>query len=48
MFVGREVALLVKDIYIKELVKLSSFKSKDYTNALKDSFIKLDEILKSP
>ena len=46
--IGREVALLVKDRYIEELKKLPSFKQKDYFNALKDSFIRIDEILKSP
>lgn len=48
VLLGREVALYVKDIYIKELQKLKSFKNKDYFNALKESFIKIDEILKEP
>ena len=48
IFIGREVALLVKDRYIDELKKLSSFKNRDYFNALKESFIRIDEILKSP
>ena len=45
---GREVALFVKDRYIEELKKLNSFKNKDYFNALKESFIKMDELLASP
>lgn len=45
---GREVALYVKDKYVEELTKLQSFKNKDYKNALKESFIKIDEMLKSP
>ena len=46
--IGREVALYVKDVYIKELAKLQSFKAKDYKTALEESFIKIDELLKSP
>lgn len=45
---GKEVALYVKDRYVEELKKLQSFKNKDYYNALKESFIKIDELLKSP
>jgi protein phosphatase 1G len=39
---------MVKDRYVEEIKKLNSFKNKDYFNALKESFIKIDEILKSP
>lgn len=46
--VGREVALYVKDVYINELKKLKSFQNKDYGTALEESFIKIDELLKSP
>ncbi len=46
--IGREVALYVKDKYINELTKLSSFKSRNYPQALKESFIRIDEMLKSP
>ena len=46
--IGREVALYVKDKYIEELKKLPSFKNKDYATALKESFIKIDELLKTP
>ena len=45
---GREVALFVKDKYIAELVKLQSFKNRDYATALKESFIKIDELLRTP
>ena len=45
--VGCEVALWVKDKYIIELQKLESFKNKDYATALKESFIKVDDILQS-
>eukprot|EP00347_Sterkiella_histriomuscorum_P023200 403335568 len=45
---GREVALFVKDVYIRELSKLQSFKNKDYETALRESFIRIDDILKSP
>lgn len=46
--IGKEVALYVKDKYIEELKKLQSFKNRDYFNALKESFIRIDELLKSP
>ena len=45
---GKEVSLFVKEKFIAELKKLPSFQSKDYTNALKDVFVKMDELLKSP
>ena len=48
ILIGREVALYVKDRYIDELKKLQSFKNKDYYNALRESFIKIDDLLKSP
>ncbi len=40
--------MFVKDKFVQELVKLQSFKNKDYETALKEVFIKMDEILKSP
>jgi serine/threonine protein phosphatase PrpC len=45
---GREVALYVKDKFVEELKKLQSFKNKDYFNALRDIFIQVDELLKTP
>lgn len=47
IFIGREVALYVKDRYVNELKGLQSFKNKDYAQALKESFIRIDEMLKS-
>ena len=44
-FLGREVALYVKDRYVEELKKLPSFKNKDYQLALKESFIKINRKL---
>lgn len=46
--IGREVALYVQEIFIAELKKLHSFQNRDYTTALKEVFIKMDEILKTP
>lgn len=48
LFVGREVAYYVRDRFGEELKKLQSFKDKDYPTALKEVFIKMDELLKSP
>ena len=44
---GKEVALYVKDVYVDILKNLTSFKNKDYSTALKESFIKFDELLMS-
>jgi protein phosphatase 1G len=38
----------VKDIFVSELKKLPSFQQKDYSTALREIFIKMDDILKSP
>lgn len=38
----------MKDKYIEELQKLESFKKKDYQTALKESFIRIDDLLVSP
>ena len=46
--VGREVALYVKDYFIGELQKLQSFKNRDYSTALREVFIKMDDMLKTP
>ena len=45
---GREVALYVKERYLDELKKLDSFKRRDFSAALRESFIRIDEMLKSP
>ena len=45
---GREVAYYVRDRFVEEIKKLPSFKSKDYSNALKEAFIKMDDLLKTP
>lgn len=44
---GQEVALYVKKHYCKELVKLASYKSKQYKIALEESFQKMDELMKT-
>ena len=45
---GREVAYYVRDRYIEEIKKLPAFKNRQYSQALKESFIKMDEMLKTP
>ena len=45
---GQEVALWVKENFKKELVKLASFKSKCYKEALEDVFLKLDQLMETP
>ena len=42
------MALYVKDKFVELLKKSASFKKKDYFNALKETFIKIDEMLQSP
>ena len=46
--VGREVAYYVRDRFVEEIKKLQSFKNRDYANALKEAFIKMDDLLKTP
>jgi len=45
---GQEVALYVKKHFVKELIKLQSFKSKDYKSALEECFYKMDEMMRTP
>ena len=45
---GQEVALWVKENFKKELVKLQSFKSKCYKEALEECFFKMDVLMQSP
>jgi len=45
---GQEVALWVKDNFKKELIKLQSYKSKCYKEALEECFLKLDELMETP
>ena len=42
------MAYYVRDRFVEEIKKLPSFKSKDYSTALRESFIKMDDLLKSP
>ncbi len=42
------MALYTKDKFIAELKKLQSFKARDYSNALREAFIAMDELIKSP
>ena len=42
LVVGQEVALFVKEHFRKELVRLQSFKSKCYKEALEECFFKMD------
>ena len=42
---GQEVALWVKENFKKELIKLQSFRSKCYKEALEECFLKLDELM---
>ena len=42
---GQEVAIWVKENFKKELVKLQSYKSKCYKEALEEIFLKLDELM---
>ena len=42
------MAYFVRDRFVDEIKKLQSFKSKDYSTALKEAFIKMDDLLKTP
>jgi protein phosphatase 1G len=45
---GNQVAEYVRDNFVKELVKLKSYKDGDYGTALTETFIKMDENMKTP
>jgi len=45
---GAEVALYVKKHLIEELVKLASFKNKQYEKAMIEIFYKIDEMMLTP
>lgn len=47
-FPGNEVAEFVRDHLIDELKKLQSYKNKNYEEALKDIYLQIDEMLRSP
>ena len=45
---GNQVAEWVRDNFVKELVKLKSYKDGDYKEALRETFILMDELMKTP
>lgn len=45
---GNQVAEYVRDNFVKELVKLKNYKEGNYAEALKETFIKMDENMKTP
>ena len=45
---GNQVAEWVRDNFVKELFKLKSYKDGDYKDALKETFIRMDELMKTP
>lgn len=44
---GNQVAEWIRDNFVKELLKLKSYKDGDYGQALKENFIKMDELMKT-
>lgn len=46
--IGFEVADFVKEHLVQELKNLASFKAKNYEQALKDIYDKMDELLRTP
>lgn len=45
---GNQVAEWIRDNFAKEMFKLPSYAEADYSTALKETFIKMDELLKTP
>uniref|UniRef100_A0A7S3NCJ8 protein-serine/threonine phosphatase n=1 Tax=Euplotes harpa TaxID=151035 RepID=A0A7S3NCJ8_9SPIT len=45
---GNQVAEWVRDNFVKEMVKLKSYKDADYKEALRETFIRMDELMKTP
>ena len=44
---GNEVAEYARDHFVQELVKLQSYKNKEYAKALKEAFILIDELIET-
>ena len=44
---GHEVAMMIKDVYVNELISLEEFKKQEYGAALKRSFMKMDEFMRT-
>jgi serine/threonine protein phosphatase PrpC len=44
---GNQVAEYVRDNFVKELVKMKSYKDADYGTALRETFIQMDELMKT-
>lgn len=44
---GNQVAEYVRDNFVKEMLKLKSYKDGDYPGALKETFIQMDELMKT-
>lgn len=47
-FLGNEVAEFVRDHLVEELKKLASFKAGNYEDALKDIYVHIDDMLRTP
>ncbi len=47
LILGNEVAEFVRDSLVEELKTLESFKAKNYEQALKDIYVRIDEMLRS-
>lgn len=45
---GKEVSIFVKEKFVAELVKLEEYKSRNYGDALKACFLKMDTMMKEP
>ena len=48
MKIGQEVALYVKKHLVPQLLKLQTFKAKQYHKALEEVFYKMDEMMLTP
>jgi protein phosphatase 1G len=45
---GKEVSIFVKEKFVAELIKLEDFKSRNYAEALKACFLRMDKMMKEP
>ena len=45
---GKEVSIWVKEVFVKELIKLEEYRSKNYEAALKAVFRKMDTLMLEP
>lgn len=48
LFKGKEVAAFVEKHFLEELLKNKNFQSKQFAPALRETFLKMDDLMNTP